>query len=76
LEEYEHAKARGATIYAELAGFGMSDDAYHMTAPPEDGRGAALSMRNAIKDAAIDPADVQYINAHGTSTAAGDLAES
>ncbi|HAZ98528.1 MAG TPA: beta-ketoacyl-ACP synthase, partial [Halomonas sp.] len=65
-----------AHIYAELAGFGMSDDAYHMTAPPEDGRGAALSMSNAIKDAAIDPSAVHYINAHGTSTAAGDLAES
>ncbi|WP_447926164.1 beta-ketoacyl-ACP synthase II [Vreelandella sp. EE27] len=76
LEEYEHAKARGANIYAELSGFGMSDDAYHMTAPPEDGRGAALAMSNAIKDAAIDPEKVDYINAHGTSTAAGDLAES
>ncbi|WP_447893512.1 beta-ketoacyl-ACP synthase II [Vreelandella sp. GE22] len=76
LEEYEHAKARGAHIYAELSGFGMSDDAYHMTAPPEDGRGAALAMSNAIKDAAIDPEKVDYINAHGTSTAAGDLAES
>ncbi|MCK2182674.1 beta-ketoacyl-ACP synthase II [Halomonas getboli] len=76
LEEYEHAKARGATIYAELTGFGMSDDAHHMTAPPEDGSGAALSMANAIRDAKIDPAEVDYINAHGTSTAAGDLAES
>ncbi|MCP1315573.1 MULTISPECIES: beta-ketoacyl-ACP synthase II [unclassified Halomonas] len=76
LEEYEHAKARGATIYAELSGFGMSDDAYHMTAPPEDGRGAALAMSNAIKDAGINPDQVHYINAHGTSTAAGDLAES
>ena len=76
LEEYEHAKARGAHIYAELVGFGMSDDAYHMTSPPEDGRGAALSMRNAIKDAQVDVSDVHYINAHGTSTAAGDLAES
>ncbi len=76
LEEYEHAKARGATIYAELGGFGMSDDAFHMTSPPEDGSGAALSMKNAIKDAGINPADVDYINAHGTSTAAGDLAES
>ncbi|SDN22945.1 beta-ketoacyl-ACP synthase II [Vreelandella arcis] len=76
LEEYEHAKARGATIYAELAGFGMSDDAYHMTAPPEDGSGAALSMSNAIKDAQLDASQVDYINAHGTSTAAGDLAES
>ncbi|WP_444679354.1 beta-ketoacyl-ACP synthase II [Halomonas sp. E19] len=76
LEEYEHAKARGARIYAELIGFGMSDDAFHMTAPPEDGSGAALSMRNAIRDARLDPADVHYINAHGTSTPAGDLAES
>lgn len=76
LEEYEHAKARGATIYAELGGFGMSDDAFHMTSPPEDGSGAALSMKNAIKDAGINSADVDYINAHGTSTAAGDLAES
>lgn len=76
LEEYEHAKARGAHIYAELAGFGMSDDAYHMTAPPEDGRGAALSMSNAIKDAQLDASEVHYINAHGTSTSAGDLAES
>lgn len=76
LEEYEHAKARGANIYAELGGFGMSDDAFHMTSPPEDGSGAALSMQNAIKDAGISPASVDYINAHGTSTAAGDLAES
>lgn len=76
LEEYEHAKARGANIYAELGGFGMSDDAFHMTSPPEDGRGAAQSMRNAINDADLAPADVDYINAHGTSTAAGDLAES
>ncbi|MBF8222997.1 MULTISPECIES: beta-ketoacyl-ACP synthase II [Halomonadaceae] len=76
LEDYEHAKARGATIYAEVAGFGMSDDAYHMTAPPEDGRGAAASMRNAILDAGIDASRIDYINAHGTSTPAGDLAES
>ncbi|GAA0577796.1 beta-ketoacyl-ACP synthase II [Halomonas salifodinae] len=76
LEEYEHAKARGATIYAEVAGFGMSDDAYHMTAPPEDGSGAAAAMRNAILDAGIDASRVDYINAHGTSTPAGDLAES
>lgn len=76
LEELEHAKARGAEIYCELAGFGMSDDAYHMTAPPESGEGAALSMANAIKDAAIAVDQVHYINAHGTSTPAGDIAES
>ncbi len=75
LEEYEHAKARGAKIYAEFVGFGMSGDAYHMTSPPESGAGAALSMKNAIKDAKIDAADIQYINAHGTSTPAGDIAE-
>ncbi|GGX81319.1 3-oxoacyl-[acyl-carrier-protein] synthase 2 [Litchfieldella qijiaojingensis] len=75
LEEYEHAKARGARIYAELTGFGMSDDAFHMTAPPENGSGAALSMSNAIRDAGIAPSRIDYINAHGTSTAAGDLAE-
>lgn len=75
LEEYEHAKARGAKIYAELTGFGMSGDAYHMTSPPPDGAGAALSMENAIKDAAIDTAAINYINAHGTSTPAGDVAE-
>lgn len=76
LEEYESAKARGAKIYAELCGFGMSGDAYHMTLPPEDGRGAAASMRNAIKDAGIQLEKISYINAHGTSTHAGDLAES
>lgn len=75
LEEYEHAKARGAKIYAEVAGFGMSSDAYHMTSPPENGEGAALSMENALKDAGIKASDVGYINAHGTSTHAGDLAE-
>jgi 3-oxoacyl-[acyl-carrier-protein] synthase II len=75
LEEYEHAKARGAKIYAELIGFGMSGDAYHMTAPPEDGSGAAMSMRNALLSAGIAAEEVGYINAHGTSTKAGDLAE-
>lgn len=76
LEEYEHAKARGAEIYCELAGFGMSDDAYHMTAPPESGEGAALSMQNSINDAAVELDKIHYINAHGTSTPAGDIAES
>lgn len=75
LEEYEHAKARGAKIYAELTGFGMSGDAYHMTSPPADGAGAALSMENALRDAKMSASDVQYINAHGTSTPAGDVAE-
>lgn len=76
LEEYEHAKARGAQIYAELTGFGMSGDAYHMTSPPEDGSGAAASMQNALNDAGLNATDVNYINAHGTSTLAGDVAES
>ncbi|MFG1496432.1 beta-ketoacyl-ACP synthase II [Saccharospirillum sp. HFRX-1] len=76
LEEYEHAKARGATIYAELTGFGMSGDAYHMTSPPEDGAGACASMRNAIADAGLNATDINYINAHGTSTPVGDVAES
>lgn len=76
IEEYEQAKARGANIYAELCGFGMSGDAFHMTLPPEDGRGAADAMKNAIKDAGIALDKINYINAHGTSTNAGDLAES
>ena len=76
IEEYESAKARGAHIYAELKGFGMSGDAYHMTLPPEDGRGAAASMNNAIRDAEVPLDKINYINAHGTSTNAGDVAES
>jgi len=75
VEEYEHAKARGAKIYAELIGFGMSGDAYHMTSPPADGAGAARAMVNAFNDAKIDVSKVGYINAHGTSTPAGDIAE-
>ena len=75
LEEYDHAKSRGAEIYAEIIGFGTSSDAHHMTAPPEDGRGAALAMTNAIDDAQINRSEVDYINAHGTSTPLGDIAE-
>ncbi|NKI74578.1 beta-ketoacyl-ACP synthase II [Dickeya sp. CFBP 2040] len=75
LEEYEHAKKRGAKIYAEIVGFGMSSDAYHMTSPPESGAGAALAMENALRDAGISTSQVGYINAHGTSTPAGDKAE-
>ncbi|MDU6441745.1 MAG: beta-ketoacyl-ACP synthase II [Pantoea sp.] len=75
LEEYEHAKKRGAKIYAEVVGFGMSSDAYHMTSPPEDGAGAAMAMKNALLDCGLTPQHIGYINAHGTSTPAGDKAE-
>ncbi len=76
LESLAHAKARGALILAEMVGFGMSDDASHITSPPEDGRGAARAMQNAVNDAGIDASQVGYVNAHGTSTPAGDVAES
>ncbi len=75
LEDYEHARARGATIYAELSGVGMSGDAYHITSPPEDGAGARMSMENACRDAGLAPSDIGYLNAHATSTLAGDVAE-
>lgn len=75
LEEYEAARARGARVYCEVVGFGMSADALHITSPPENGEGAELSMRNALQDAAMNPDEIQYINAHGTSTPLGDVAE-
>ncbi|MGD8384556.1 MAG: beta-ketoacyl-ACP synthase II, partial [Lysobacterales bacterium] len=75
VEDLDHAKRRGAKIYGEIIGYGMSADAFHMTAPPEDGDGATRCMQLALRDAGITPGDVDYINAHGTSTPLGDLAE-
>ena len=76
IEEYEHAKARGANIFCEVTGFGVSSDAHHITSPPDDGRGAVASMKNALKDAELNSDDIDYVNAHGTSTPQGDIAES